>query len=78
MASAMEDEIESQKKVIEYLRSRYERDTGRQLAMPTSLGHLLGDASIQGGQAAINEEEEKKHAAEMEGVHQTDRQVRTS
>ena len=60
MASAMEEQIESQKKVIEYLRSRYQQDTGRQLAMPTSLGHLLGDSSIQGGQTPIDEEEEKK------------------
>ena len=56
----MEEQIESQKKVIEYLRSRYQQDTGRQLAMPTSLGHLLGDSSIQGGQTPIDEEEEKK------------------
>lgn len=54
--------------MIEYLRSKYERDTGRQLAMPTSLGHLLGDSSIQGGSTEINEEEEKKHAAVMEGA----------
>ena len=45
--------------------------------MPTSLGHLLGDASIQGGQAAIDEEEEKKQAAAMEGIHQTEREARS-
>ena len=39
--------------------------------MPTSLGHLLGDSSIQGGQAIINEEEEKKRATDMEGMQKT-------
>jgi len=46
--------------VIEFLRSKYERDTGRNLALPTSLGHLLGDASIQGGLVEMDEQEEKK------------------
>ena len=46
--------------------------------MPTSLGHLLGDLSIQGGPTEINEEEEKKQAAVMEGKHQTERQSRTA
>ena len=73
MSNAMEETIETQKKVIEFLRSRYEKDTGLQLAMPTSLGHLLGDMSIRGGQAEIDEEEEKKQAQAMEGIHQTNR-----
>ena len=46
MRSSLEDTIESQQKVIEFLRARYERDTGRELAMPISLGTLLGDPSI--------------------------------
>ena len=78
MNSALEEQVETQKKVIEYLRSQYERDTGRNLALPTSLGHLLGDASIQGGPTEINEEEEKKQAAQMEGIHQTQKEARQS
>jgi len=38
------------------------------LALPTSLGHLLGDASIQGGLVEMDEDEEKKKSAAMEGV----------
>ena len=71
MASAMEEQLEQQRQMIEYLRSKYEKDTGRRLNMPTSLGHLLNDPSIQGGQAEIDEEEEKKAAAAMEGIHMT-------
>jgi len=41
--------------------------------MPTSLGHLLGDSSIQGGSTEIDEEEEKKHAAALEGINKTER-----
>ena len=54
--------------MIEFLRSKYERDTGRILALPTSLGHLLGDPSIQGGIVEMDEEEEKKTSAAMEGT----------
>ena len=49
----------------------YEKDTGRKVSMPSNLGHLLGDPSIKGGLADINEEEEKKTAAEMEGLQKT-------
>ena len=57
------------------MRGRYEKDTGQVLALPTSLGHLLGDLSIQGGPTEINEEEEKKQAAAMDGTQQTSRQA---
>ena len=36
------------------------------MALPTSLGHLLGDASIAGGLAEVDEEEEKKKSIAME------------
>jgi len=41
--------------------------------MPTNLGYLLGDSSIQGGLADINEEEEKLRATEMEGIQKTEK-----
>jgi len=62
MVSYLEEQVVAQKKLIEFLKSKYERDTGMKVALPTSLGHLLGDPSIQGGMAEIDEEEEKKQA----------------
>ena len=46
--------------MIEFLTSRYEKDTGRKLPLPTTLGHLLGDPSILGTANEVDEEGEKK------------------
>ncbi len=46
--------------MIEYLRSKYEKDTGMKVAMPQSLGTLLGDDSIVAEQKKEETEEEKK------------------
>ena len=62
MASSLEAKLSEQQKVIEFLTSRYEKDTGRKLPLPTSLGHLLGDSSIMGMPKEDDEEEEKKQA----------------
>ena len=78
MASALEEQVKAQQKVIEFLRSKYEHDTGRNLALPTSLGHLLGDASIQGGLTEMDEEEEKKKCADQEVSYQTAKQARNA
>lgn len=48
MSSAIEAQLVEQQKIISYLTSKYEKDTGRRLAMPTQLGELLGDPSILG------------------------------
>lgn len=42
------------------MKSRYERDTGRKLPLPSSLGHLLGDPSLIGSAKIIKDEEETK------------------
>ena len=63
MASSLEAKLAEQQKVIEFLTSRYEKDTGRKLPLPTSLGHLLGDPSILGGPKEV--EEENKDGLEM-------------
>lgn len=46
--SVLQSKIEEQQKLIEFLTSKYEKDTGRKVALPTSLGELLGDQSILG------------------------------
>jgi hypothetical protein len=60
--SAFEKKIEEQESIIRFLKSRYERDTGRKLVLPSSLGHLLGDPSLIGQAKEIEDEEETKHA----------------
>ncbi|CDW87985.1 UNKNOWN [Stylonychia lemnae] len=46
--SSVQNQLEEQKKIIEYLASKYEKDTGRRIQMPSTLGQLLGDDSIVG------------------------------
>ena len=58
--ASLEAKLAEQQKVIEFLTSRYEKDTGRKLPLPTTLGHLLGDPSILGTTNEVEEEEEKK------------------
>ena len=55
--SSLEAKLQEQQKVIEFLTSRYEKDTGRKLPLPTSLGHLLGDPSILGDAPELEEDE---------------------
>ena len=57
--ASLEAELAEQQKVIEFLTSRYEKDTGRKLPLPTTLGHLLGDPSILGTANEVEEEEKK-------------------
>lgn len=40
--------------------SKYEKDTGRRLPLPSTLSHLLGDKSIMGNVKTLEEEEEFK------------------
>ena len=54
--SSLEAKLAEQQKVIEFLTSRYEKDTGRKLPLPTSLGHLLGDPSILGDAPEVEED----------------------
>ncbi len=44
--AALQKKLEEQQKIIEFLASKYQKDTGRKLEMPTTLGQLLGDESI--------------------------------
>lgn len=44
--SALQKKLEEQKKIIEFLASKYEKDTGRRIELPSTIGQLLGDSSI--------------------------------
>lgn len=44
--ATLQAKLAEQKKIIEFLASKYEKDTGRKLNLPSSLGDMLGDDSI--------------------------------
>jgi len=44
------------------LASKYEKDTGRKITLPSALSSLLGDPSIKGECAVIQREDEKYDA----------------
>ena len=44
--SALQKKLEEQKKIIDFLASKYEKDTGRRIELPSTIGQLLGDTSI--------------------------------
>jgi hypothetical protein len=44
--SALQKKLEEQKKIIDFLASKYEKDTGRRIELPSTIGQLLGDESI--------------------------------
>jgi hypothetical protein len=54
--STLEKKLEEQESLIRFLKSRYERDTGRKLPLPSTLGHLLGDPSILGSTKPLDDE----------------------
>lgn len=55
--STLEKRLEEQEALIKFLTSRYERDTGRKLPLPSTLGHLLGDPSILGSAKPVDVDE---------------------
>jgi len=54
--SSLEAKLLEQEKIIKFLTSKYEKDTGRRLPLPSTLSHLLGDKSIMGNVQPIEEE----------------------
>lgn len=61
----MEAQLKEQQKIIAFLTSKYEKDTGRRLPIPSQLGQLLGDPSIVGTRDKIEDEEDKKEASKL-------------
>ena len=57
--TSLEAKLKEQEKIIKFLTSRYEKDTGRRLPLTSSLAHLLGDESILGSVNPPEEEEFK-------------------
>ena len=46
--SSLELQIQEQQKLIKFLASKYEKDTGRSIKLPSTLGEILNDPSIVG------------------------------
>ena len=57
--SSLEARLEEQEIIIKFLTSKYEKDTGRRLPLPSTLSHLLGDKSIMGNVKPLEDEEFK-------------------
>lgn len=45
--STLQKKLAEQQKIIEFLASKYEKDTGRKVDLPSSLGQMLGDDSVE-------------------------------
>lgn len=58
--SAMQKKLEEQRKIIEFLASKYEKDTGRRVELPTTIGQLLGDDSFIDDVAAHHQDDKPK------------------
>jgi hypothetical protein len=57
--SSLNARVKEQEKLIKFLASQYQKDTGRQINLPGGLGGLLGDASIVGDSKLIERENEE-------------------
>jgi hypothetical protein len=67
--SVLQSQLKDQQKIIEFLTSKYEKDTGRRINLPSTLGTLLGDDSIGGDESKMENEEEVKQKAHLEIVN---------
>ena len=72
MSTSVEAQLSEQQKIIAYLTSRYEKDTGRKLALPTQIGELLGDPSILGSVDQALKEEVKEEMTFMKALEALD------
>jgi hypothetical protein len=50
--------IEEQQRIIKFLASKYQKDTGRKITLPSSIGDILGDPSIKGDNKLVDMEDE--------------------
>ena len=57
--SSLNAKVKEQEKLIKFLASQYQKDTGRAISLPGGLGQLLGDASIVGDNKLIDRDNEE-------------------
>lgn len=51
--------VAEQEKLIKFLASKYEKDTGRKILLPGTVSHIFNDPSILGENKLVQEEDEK-------------------
>jgi tetrahydromethanopterin S-methyltransferase subunit G len=44
--SMLQKKLDEQRKIIEFLSSKYEKDTGKRIELPSTIGVLLGDDTL--------------------------------
>lgn len=59
--------VEEQNRIIKFLASKYEKDTGRKISLPSTLGQIMNDPSIMGDDPMIKEEDEKLNEGMRKG-----------
>jgi hypothetical protein len=57
--SHLQKKLDEQNKLIKFLASKYEKDTGRKISLPSTLGQILEDPTIIGDNPMIKQEDEK-------------------
>lgn len=57
--SHLQKKLDEQNKLIKFLASKYEKDTGRKITLPSTLGQVLNDPAIVGENQLIQQEDEK-------------------
>ena len=57
--SHLQKKLDEQNKLIKFLASKYEKDTGRKIALPSTLGQILQDPTVTGDNKLIQQEDEK-------------------
>ena len=57
--SQLQKKLDEQHKLIKFLASKYEKDTGRKISLPSTLGQILEDPSIIGDNKIVEQEDEK-------------------
>ena len=55
----LEEKLKEQEKLIKFLASKYEKDTGRSIKLPSTLGKILEDPSVVGDNKLVQREDEK-------------------
>lgn len=57
--TTLEEQLREQQRIIKFLASKYEKDTGRAITLPTKLKDILGDPSIKGEDKMVERDDEK-------------------
>lgn len=63
----LQETIKEQQRIIKFLASKYLKDTGRSISLPSSIGQVLSDPSIKGDNKMIDLDDEKYNESLRKG-----------